>query len=76
MSGPLNYSCFRGFHPLKSNRSPNFSQLEADTLAFEVEVSKEVLSGNRKTGVKGAPRDAVWRKMAAGVGSVAGLNKS
>ena len=49
----------------------NFSELEIGTLTSEVEVNKYVLFGSLKTGIKGAHKNAVWKKITEAVNSVA-----
>lgn len=59
--------------------SQKLPELKVDTLTFEVDVvnkvnvvNKDVLFGSIKTGIEGAPKNSVWRKITAGVNSVAG----
>lgn len=49
----------------------HFSELEIDTLTSEVEVNKDGLFGSLKTGIKGAHKNAVWKKITEAVNSVA-----
>lgn len=54
-----------------SGKKRNFSEMEIGVLTSEVEQNKDVLFGSLKTGIKGAHKNAVWKRITEAVNSVA-----
>uniref|UniRef100_A0A672G0Y3 Myb/SANT-like DNA-binding domain-containing protein n=1 Tax=Salarias fasciatus TaxID=181472 RepID=A0A672G0Y3_SALFA len=55
----------------RSGKKRNFSEVEINTLTSEVEQNRHVLFGSLKTRIKGAQKNAVWKKITGAVNSVA-----
>ena len=49
----------------------NFSETEIGILTSEVEQNKDVLFGSLKSGIKGAYKNALWKKITEAVNRVA-----
>ena len=49
----------------------NFSDTEIGILTSEVEQNKDVLFGSLKSGIQGAHKNGVWKKITGAVNSIA-----